>query len=134
MVMWDGTDPRDAKPFPKSLQLRRNERRYRRKVASPKQWQAILESKCRNRACRVCGLRSSYALEAHHLVPRDRGGDDVPANIVGLCNECHCLVEERQPIPVRCLLASLQDDEYAYAVEKAGEGFAERVYGVEYER
>ena len=35
----------DAKPYTKSQQLARGAKRYRRKVASPKQWQAIIAAK-----------------------------------------------------------------------------------------
>ena len=41
-----------ADPYPKSRQLARGERRYRRKVASAKQWQAIMAAKIG--PCRVC--------------------------------------------------------------------------------
>jgi hypothetical protein len=40
-----------GEPFPKSAQLARGARRYRRKVASPKQWQAIIAAK--QGPCRV---------------------------------------------------------------------------------
>ena len=46
----------DVTPFPKSVQLARGERRYKRKVASPKQWQAISEAK--RGPCRVCSDRN----------------------------------------------------------------------------
>ena len=72
-------------PFPKSRQLARGERRYGRKVASPKQWQAIRAAKCEG-ACRICEYASwspaqpdarpeRWPLESHHLIPRDRHAD-----------------------------------------------------------
>lgn len=124
-----------AEPFPKSKQLARGERRYRRKVASPKQWQAIQAAKIA--ACRIChvGSRESFLpLELHHLVPRDFGGDDLADNVVPLCHECHWRVTNRQQPAVRTLLSSLSDAEYAYAVGKLGEQVWERVYGVTYAR
>ena len=96
----------EAKPYSKAQQLARGERRYRRKVASPKQW----------------------------LIPRDFGGDDVADNIVPLCQHDHDMVTRREPEHVRALLSSLSDAEYAYAVGKAGEDWAERIYGLRYSR
>jgi HNH endonuclease len=131
-----------GEPFPKSRQLARGQKRYRRKVASPKQWQAILAAKCRGQQCRVCkggdGVSSKVSgpiwIDPHHLVPRDHFGDDVADNIVGLCRDCHRGVELREPAHCRLMLTSLSDAEYAYAVEKAGEQVWERVYGITYER
>ncbi len=117
-------------PFPKSSQLARGERRYRRKVASPKQWQAINAAKLTG--CRICGVRKP--IEAHHLVPRDRHGDDVADNIVPLCPGCHHEVEAREPQACLRLVMMLSDAEYAYAVEKAGEPVWESVYGITYTR
>lgn len=120
----------DAKPYSKESQLSRGTRRYRRKVASPKMWQAIIAAK--RGPCRVCGspLRSSY----HHLVPRSIGGDDVPANIVPLCGDgthgCHGKVEMRQAVALAVVAESLSDAEYAYVVGKLGEGGMERLFGV----
>ena len=132
----------DAKPYPKSQQLARGAKRYRRKVASPKQWQAIRAAKCRGQRCRVClatdGVTSKVSgptwIDAHHLIPRDRGGDDVADNIIGLCRNCHGGVEIREKAHCRLMLTRLTDAEYAYAINKAGEGVFERVYGIEYGR
>src|SRR5581483_8428162 len=86
-----------GEPYPKETQLSRGERRYTRKVASPKRWQQIIDAK--GDECRICtfirdhpenaaemgltldqdkGLSVSY----HHLVPRGIGGSDTEANIV----------------------------------------------------
>lgn len=119
----------EAKPFPKSQQLARGEKRYRRKVASPKQWQAIMAAK--GAPCRVC---DAGVVTFHHVVPRDFHGDDVAENIVPLCDRCHGLVTSRYPEACRTLCASLTDAEYAYAVEKAGEDVFSRVYGITYGR
>lgn len=110
----------DVTPFPKSRQLARGERRYRRKVASPKQWQAIRAAKCAG-SCRICETSQvvalpGFVLESHHLVPRDRHGDDVPDNIIGLCEPCHRGVELREPAHCRLMLTRLSDAEYAYAI------------------
>lgn len=119
-----------AKPLPKTAQLARKERRYRRKVASPKQWQAIAAD--RQGPCLTCGKPSPN--ELHHVLPRDRGGDDTAKNIVPLCHRCHELVEMRWPEFVRAFVGSLDDDTYAYAVTNGGENVWERVYGLRYAR
>jgi 5-methylcytosine-specific restriction endonuclease McrA len=113
-----------GQPHPKAAQLARGERRYRRKVASPKQWQAIIAGK--KGPCRVCGFGG--LMEYHHLVPRAQGGDDVADNIVPLGHSCH------EKITGRTLKAaesvSLTDAEYAYVIGKLGEGGIERLFGV----
>jgi 5-methylcytosine-specific restriction endonuclease McrA len=118
-----------ADPYPKSRQLARGRRRYRRKVASPKQWQAIEAAKLA--PCRIC---DAPVVELHHIVPRDLGGNDVPDNIVPLCPLCHKRITERWPLHGNALVRSLTDAEYSHAVEKAGENVWERVYGIEYTR
>jgi 5-methylcytosine-specific restriction endonuclease McrA len=122
-------------PDPKSRTLARGERRYRRKVASPKQWQAIIEAK--RGPCRVCGEPSrsaifgTYHLEYHHLIGRSQGGDDVADNIAPLCGACHYSVTMRRRIWLRKLAASLTDAEYAYVVGKLGEGRMARLFGTD---
>lgn len=128
-----------AQPRPKSAQLARGQRRYRRKVASPKRWQAIIAAK--QGPCRVCcdpatNGRIFGHIEFHHVVPRDAPwfGDDVAENIAPLCPTCHPLVTALEPTACRALLAALTDDEYAYCVAKRGEAFFTRAYGLEYRR
>lgn len=124
-----------AKPDPKARQLARGPRRYRRKVASPKQWQAIQDAKCSGN-CRICSIAApAGGHDPHHLVPRDQFGDDVPENIIGLCRACHEGVELREPAHCRLMLTRLADDEYAYALKRGdGPAFFERCYGIEYQR
>ncbi len=117
-------------PYPKSKQLARGERRYWRTVASPKQWQALIEAK--GGPCRICGMRQSIQL--HHLVPRAQGGDDTADNLVPLCAICHVGVTSKVTGTALRLVTALTDSEYAYAVEKAGEAVWERLYGIRYER
>lgn len=128
-----------ADPYPKSAQLARGPKRYRRKVASPKQWQAIVAEK--NGPCRVCEARGIWIgdlrdgwTQLHHLVTRQDGGDDVAANIVPLCSLCHDDVTRRNEDASRALLSTLSDDEYAYMIERGGEDYPERAYGIRYER
>jgi hypothetical protein len=124
-----------GEPFPKSSQLARGERRYRRRVASPKQWQAIQAAKLG--PCRVCcdpGSNGSQwgKIHMHHLIPRGAPyfGEDVADNIAPLCFDCHPRVTRREPEALRLLAASLTDAEYAYLIGKLGEGALERLYGV----
>jgi hypothetical protein len=120
-------------PDPKSRSLARGERRYRRKVASPKQWQAIIAAK--TGPCRVCvNVKTNgfdYGkVEFHHLVPRSWGGDDVEDNIVPLHFFCHGAVTQRAVNSLAALAASLTDSEYAYVVGKLGESGPARLFGV----
>lgn len=130
----------DAKPYPKSAQLSRGERRYRRKVASPKQWQAIIAAKgnvCRLRNClpalfegEMLANCDGLPVQYHHLVPRDQHGDDTADNIVPLCQRHHGFVTLRDYNTAHALAALLTDAEYAYVVGKLGEGGMERLFGV----
>jgi 5-methylcytosine-specific restriction endonuclease McrA len=131
--------PTDGPPLPdpKARTLARGPRRYRRKVASPKQWQAIQAEKIG--PCRVCVLPggNGYGLgfiHFHHVVSREDHGDDVADNLVPLHDVCHALVTKRDHYACAALLARLTDAEYAYAIERGGEGYFERAYGVRYER
>lgn len=126
-----------SEPYPKSRQLARGERRYKRKIASPKQWQAIIAAKIG--PCRSCGSvcengRLYWLVEFHHVVARVHGGDDTADCIVPLCHDCHDAVTRRDPFACRNMLASLDDAEYSYAVTKAGEDYFERAYGLRYVR
>lgn len=123
----------EVTPFPKSVQLARGERRYRRKVASAKGWEKLWADK--RGPCRVCSAYSFDAvIDPHHLVLREDGGDDVPENIVPICRPCHEALHKRAPAIARLLLSKLTDAEYAYMVERGGEDYAERAYGISYER
>lgn len=117
----------EARPFPKAQQLARGERRYRRKVAGPKQWQAIIAEK--GSACRLFGLAWSDpdfdrdcwgATEYHHLVPRDRGGDDTADNIVPLCQKHHALVTAQHVATTFVLVTTLSEAESAYLSSRGG--------------
>lgn len=122
----------DAKPYPKSSQLARGERRYRRTVASPKQWQALASAKLG--PCRVCTVANPAYMQLHHLVSREDHGDDVADNLVPLCGECHDAVTRRARLECYELLCELSDAEYAYMVERGGEDYPERAYGIRYQR
>lgn len=126
----------EAKPYSKAEQLARGEKRYRRKVASAKQWQRICAAKLDR--CRICHTRRAerpdIVLDPHHLVARIHGGDDVEANIVPLCRGCHDSVTRRWPAACLLLLESLDDFEYGYMIRRGGPDYAQRAYGVEYVR
>lgn len=129
-----------GEPYPKSEQLQHGrQRRYRRKVASAKTWARITDAKIG--PCRVCLDPASNGrlygrIEFHHVVPRDAPwfGDDLEDNIVPLCRTCHEAVTKRSPRDCADLCAALTDAEYAYMIERVGEGAAERIYGIEYDR
>lgn len=124
--------------YPKSKQLARGARRYRRKVASPKQWAAIRAAKLDGRICRLIedepdvAFRGdvSAARELHHLVSRSLGGDDVADNLVGVCRPCHELIEARDVSTLTLLGTLLTEAERAYVVGKLGEGAMARLFGV----
>lgn len=119
-----------AIPHTKEGQLVRKVRRYRRKVASPKQWQAIQEAK--QGPCRVC--QAPAPNELHHALSRAQGGSDVADNIVPLCHDCHALIEVRNSLWAERLCEAFTDSEYAWLVETAGEQVFERRYGLMYRR
>jgi hypothetical protein len=80
-------------------------------------------------SCRCCGRRGS---DAHHVLFRSQGGDDVEDNIVTLCAECHGTLH-RSAIDAdrhhtRAEIGSrLTAAEIHYMVERLGEDPA-RVY------
>lgn len=120
-------------PHPKSKQLARGLRRYHRRVASPAQWAAIVEAK--QGPCRCCLDPASNGrlygrVHFHHLLSRARGGDDVPANIVPLCPDCHDAITCNHAPTLALLAERLEDEEYAYLIAKCGEGALERIFGV----
>ena len=67
---------------------------------------------------------------------RDRAGWAwlVAENIVPLCLPCHTDVTFSESLPSKLLCMALTDAEYAYAVERGGEAFFERCYGIRYTR
>ena len=44
--------------------------------------------------CRKELMNSEFTL--HHIVPRAKGGKDELYNLIGLCNKCHDIVEEKE--------------------------------------
>lgn len=126
----------EPRPYQKDSQVGAGRpKKYRRKVASPKQWAAIRADKLDVWLCRICFEAKAESL--HHLVSRAQGGDDVPDNLVGLCGSgttgCHGDVESRKPDALKTLSVFLSDAEYAYCVSKLGENALERLFGVTYQ-
>lgn len=84
------------------------------------------------RECRLCGRP---AQDAHHLIFRSHGGDDVPENLIPLCRRCHDSIHASDRIARMSLMLTLRDEERAYVVSKLGDNdhaaaWAERVYGL----
>jgi 5-methylcytosine-specific restriction endonuclease McrA len=100
----------DAKPYPKSQQLARGQRRTSRTVATRSEKERLRAAK--DGPCRICGAPPPN--ELHHLIPRARGGGDVEANLVPLCVVCHDAVTLFRPEALRDLLEALSDDEYEH--------------------
>ena len=43
-----------------------------------------------NYTCQACGKkRQRRTLEVNHIIPRSKGGDDDPTNLISLCKYCH---------------------------------------------
>ncbi len=111
----------DFKPYPKSEQLKRGERRRFRFKANRTQWQILHAQK--DGPCRVCADPASNGaihsrIELHHLVARSQGGDDYAANLIPLCPSCHALVTNRDAKTIVVMLANLTDEERGYLVWK----------------
>lgn len=120
-------------PYSKAQQLGQR-KPYRRRVASAKTWARLQDE--RQGPCLVCG---QAPCTLHHVVPRDRFGDDIADNLVPLCGDgtsgCHGLVEAGDAETLRMLAEAIQADEpavYAYAVEKLGEDGWLRLFKVRF--
>lgn len=90
----------------------------------------------RDPSCRACGERGT---DAHHVIFRSHGGDDVEENIVCLCNVCHRLLhysahdEDRHRVRSE-IGQRLTSAEMGYAVRRLGKvegrSFLRRHYNV----
>lgn len=94
-----------SKPINRSSWKRTNDRRRRERAReAEKRDREVREDFARRRAfrtavlrgadyqCERCGHRSD--LQAHHFIPRSRGGSDHPSNGVCLCFYCHRAVHD----------------------------------------
>lgn len=126
-------------PYPKSAQVPAR-KKYRRTVASAKTWAKIRDE--RLGPCVVCvfaGIEQQEPSSLHHVVPRDRRGDDVAKNLISLCGTGttghHGLVEAGDRETCRLLADHIQQNEpdtYAYAIGKLGEDDFLRLHRVEF--
>lgn len=119
----------DVTPDWKSDTLERagvNRKRYRRKVASPKRWAAILDAKVTS--CRACG--GTGDLDAHHVVRKGAPffGDDTESNIIGLCRDCHDDFHRGDAKVRKILRYRFTDEEVAYATQRGGEAYLNERY------
>lgn len=87
----------------------------------------------REGGCRVC--RSKHLVSRHHVVPKSQRGDDVDANLVPLCGDCHgALHRDDQPhfrgaqTIAQTLRIKLHDDEVEYVIAKMGAAWLELRY------
>jgi 5-methylcytosine-specific restriction endonuclease McrA len=51
--------------------------------------------------CQAPGCVRTRFLEVHHIIPRNRGGNNQPDNLTTLCSSCHRLWHEKGVSPVR---------------------------------
>lgn len=119
-----------GRPYSKDQQLSRGEKRYHRKVAGPKRWQQIVDSK--QGPCRVCGAPPPN--DPAHIIGRGQGGPDSEWNVLPLCREHHSQFDAREPKVCRAVCETLNDREYAGLIAFAGENVFERRFGIRYER
>lgn len=54
---------------------------------SDEQWHALCQAW--NGCCAYCGRPFGEKAEAEHIVPRSRGGTDMPENIIPACRSCN---------------------------------------------
>lgn len=73
----------------------------------------LRDTRCRNEMC------PNMATDAHHILKRSGGGDDVQENIMPLCHACHMKFHAGQLPHLRVF-----GDERAYLIGKLGEGRA----------
>lgn len=62
-------------------------RGYSRNVARKAKQEKLLGTVCCN-----CGKECGSEIEYHHVVPLERGGNDIESNLAPLCYECHSIV------------------------------------------
>lgn len=85
-------------PIPKPVKRIRDPEAVQRKVAGS--------------SCRICGRTAS---DGHHVVLRSQGGDDIEANIVPLCHECHMRYHGGGGQKIK-----LTTEEFRYVIAKLG--------------
>ncbi len=106
--------------------------------ADPKQGKRIIDKSAIERKmmdeleCRACGPNGTGRLEAHHLVNRSQLGDDVPANIVGLCPVCHFTFTHEggnsAKVVARRIRSNMSQSERGYIIRKKSFEWLEQHY------
>jgi hypothetical protein len=43
--------------------------------------------------CKLCNIKTNY-LEAHHIIPKSRGGLNNDSNLIKICLDCHSKVHD----------------------------------------
>jgi len=79
--------------------------------------------------CVLCG----YPAQLHHLIRRSQRGDDVPANLIGLCAMHHTALHAGDRETRKRVGACLSAEQIAYVQAKIGDGADDwllRHYGV----
>jgi 5-methylcytosine-specific restriction endonuclease McrA len=108
---WDGDrvlrSARDVFPVPSVIRRRAyiNVRR-RREASGMKRLRIYMRDKFR---CQYCGEKNGVAeLTLDHILPRSRGGDNSPLNIVTACLACNNRKSNRTPAEARMPLLTSQ--------------------------
>lgn len=99
--------PRAEFPVPSVIRRRTyiNVRR-RREASSMKRLRIYMRDKFR---CQYCGEKETAAgLTLDHIMPRSRGGDNSPVNVVTACVECNNRKGNRTPAEARMPLLTSQ--------------------------
>ena len=84
-------------------------------------------------ACRFCDMsedehqeKHDQGLHAHHVLPRNAGGEDVPENLITVCVSCHQTIESAHADAVEEHVNSENDgDDFAISVRKMRERWEE---------
>jgi hypothetical protein len=69
--------------------------------------------------CRMKGCDRARFLEVHHIVPREAGGPNDPANLVALCSGCHTVTHGMQPDALSRILGPVRKRAVRESVGKA---------------
>ncbi|MBI1383024.1 MAG: hypothetical protein GC161_18290 [Planctomycetaceae bacterium] len=86
-----------AQPIRRKTRMARLGRRGKRVQKAVQIFRAVVLARAKSR-CQRCSKKVPPALlEAHHLLPRARGGDHNPDNGAALCRECRRQIHSGAP-------------------------------------
>lgn len=92
-------------------------------------WKSLWRTVVWNHDCRLCVERAETA---HHLVPRNDGGDDVAENLMELCGDytrgCHGDIEHWSTDTRRKVREHMTGAEIEYVTKKKGDAWLQRNY------